>query len=151
MLRTLIVTYHICTCRSVWSITYKHEYNPKNALSHGPNMTHYSLIQPLPTPEMRHIRDHQQITHARMCEWQTGSILCLAWEQLLVWNWDHKSSLSTATPAAAPRCSMQGRRPELGGCRVWWKKISICSHKSWTIVKEQILLWKVACFFVIFY
>lgn len=37
---------------------------------------------------------------------QPGSILCLAWEQLLMGNWDHKSSVSAAMLAAAAWCSV---------------------------------------------
>lgn len=44
---------------------------------------------------------HHQPPDIRLWKWQTGSILCLAWEQLLGGNRDHKSSLSAATPAAA--------------------------------------------------
>ena len=51
---------------------------------------------------------HHQPPDTRVWKWWTGSILCLAREQLSGGNRDHKSSVSTATPAAARRGSEPG-------------------------------------------
>ncbi len=77
--------------------------------------------------------------HTRVWKWQTGSILCLAWEQLLEGNRDHESSVSTATLAAALRCSMQGGDQSWADASCSEKAPSAPSSLGWFFIIRLIL------------
>lgn len=113
-------------------------------------VTHHS--EPAPLWHHKHDTNTSEVvTNLQTRErggWQTGSILCLASEQLLVPNRDHKCSLWTARPAAARRSSLREEETWVGG-RLAWPRGSICSLKSWIVLRDPDSCSKVGRVFVI--